>query len=99
MSGCHDGNSYEEDAEADIDAVRKIDFPGVLEMEKEKAEKKQQEVIQTDKTKQFSNYQENEIISFRTGFESIVIHLGKTSDLTLLLFENNIATLSLKLLF
>ena len=34
------------------------------------------ERIQTDKTKQFSNYQENEIISFRTGFESIVIHLS-----------------------
>jgi two-component sensor histidine kinase len=34
------------------------------------------EHIQTDRTKQFSNYQEGQTISFRTGIESIVIHLS-----------------------
>jgi ligand-binding sensor domain-containing protein/two-component sensor histidine kinase len=34
------------------------------------------EHIQTDKTKQFSNYVEGETISFRTGTESIIIHLA-----------------------
>jgi len=35
------------------------------------------ERIQTDKTKEFSNYQEGQIISFRTGKESIIIHLSQ----------------------
>lgn len=34
------------------------------------------ERIQTDKTKQFSIYEEGQIISFRTGNESIIIHLA-----------------------
>jgi len=34
------------------------------------------ERIQNDKTKEFSNYVEGETISFRTGIESIVIHLS-----------------------
>ena len=34
------------------------------------------ECIQTDKTKQFSNYVEGQILSFRTGNETIVIHLA-----------------------
>ena len=34
------------------------------------------EHIQIDKTKQFSNYQDGQTISFRTGVESIVIHLS-----------------------
>ena len=34
------------------------------------------ERIQNDKTKEFSNYMEGETISFRTGIESMVIHLA-----------------------
>ena len=34
------------------------------------------EHIQIDKTKQFTNYEEGQTISFRTGIESIVIHLS-----------------------
>jgi two-component sensor histidine kinase len=34
------------------------------------------EHIQTDKSKQFSTYEEGQVISFRTGNESIIIHLA-----------------------
>jgi len=34
------------------------------------------ELIQTDKTKQFSVYEDGQVISFRTGNESIIIHLA-----------------------